>query len=282
MPVPKPRAGENENDFVGRCMGSDTMQSEFPDQDQRAAVCYQAWRDKAALPVCTKAAAVELRTDDVNEEERSVKARISTDRTDSDLDVVLPQGLRWDRFRKNPVVLFMHDPFGLPIGTSMWQKVGKRDVLAKTRFANTEFADELFKMFAGGFLRAWSLGMDPMTVKRRDITQSDVRKRTDWAGARYIIEAAEVVEYSAVTIPANEDALNRAFTKGKFAHVRPIMEYRWSQLDKAGPISDTVTGGRRVRPVKVEPIRSVKVVRPTVGGVQAAIDREVRRVTGQL
>ena len=39
MPIPKPRQGESTDDFMGRCMGNDTMLAEYPDQSQRAAVC---------------------------------------------------------------------------------------------------------------------------------------------------------------------------------------------------------------------------------------------------
>jgi lambda family phage portal protein len=38
--MPTPSAGENEKDFVSRCMADDTMISEYPDSTQRAAVCY--------------------------------------------------------------------------------------------------------------------------------------------------------------------------------------------------------------------------------------------------
>jgi hypothetical protein len=44
MPLPKPRSGEKQNDFVSRCMDNDTMKSEYPDQAQRTAVCYSQWR----------------------------------------------------------------------------------------------------------------------------------------------------------------------------------------------------------------------------------------------
>lgn len=46
MPLPKPGKGEPENGFIGRCMGDPKMRSEFPDQKQRAAVCYAQWRRK--------------------------------------------------------------------------------------------------------------------------------------------------------------------------------------------------------------------------------------------
>jgi len=39
-----PRAGENEDEFISRCMSS--LEGEFPDQDQRLAVCYSSWEDR--------------------------------------------------------------------------------------------------------------------------------------------------------------------------------------------------------------------------------------------
>lgn len=44
MPLPKPRKGEEEDDFIGRCMSDETMKKEYPDNDQRVAVCYSQWR----------------------------------------------------------------------------------------------------------------------------------------------------------------------------------------------------------------------------------------------
>ncbi len=38
MPLPKPRSGENEQEFISRCMSE--IADEFPDEKQRAAVCY--------------------------------------------------------------------------------------------------------------------------------------------------------------------------------------------------------------------------------------------------
>ena len=39
MPMPKPADGESKKDFLSRCMGDEMMNSEFPDNDQRYAVC---------------------------------------------------------------------------------------------------------------------------------------------------------------------------------------------------------------------------------------------------
>ena len=44
MPIPKPRKGETEDKFIGRCMGNDTIKSDYPENKQRLAVCYGSWR----------------------------------------------------------------------------------------------------------------------------------------------------------------------------------------------------------------------------------------------
>ena len=46
MPIPKPKKDEKKDDFISRCMGDDVMNTEYPDQDQRMAVCSTQWRNK--------------------------------------------------------------------------------------------------------------------------------------------------------------------------------------------------------------------------------------------
>jgi hypothetical protein len=41
-----PNAGEKEGDYISRCISSLEMMDEFPDEKQRAAVCYSYWRKK--------------------------------------------------------------------------------------------------------------------------------------------------------------------------------------------------------------------------------------------
>lgn len=41
----KPTGAETEDEFISRCMGDSQMNAEFPDQEQRAAVCYSYWRE---------------------------------------------------------------------------------------------------------------------------------------------------------------------------------------------------------------------------------------------
>ena len=45
MPLPKPNPQENKKEFVMRCMSDDTMVKEFPETDQRLAVCSTTYEE---------------------------------------------------------------------------------------------------------------------------------------------------------------------------------------------------------------------------------------------
>ena len=47
MPLPKPSKNEKQSEFVSKCMGDNMMNKDFPDQKQRAAVCYSQFKRKA-------------------------------------------------------------------------------------------------------------------------------------------------------------------------------------------------------------------------------------------
>lgn len=47
MPIPKREEGEEAQKFMGRCMTSEVMKSEYPEQKQRVAVCMQSSRSQA-------------------------------------------------------------------------------------------------------------------------------------------------------------------------------------------------------------------------------------------
>ena len=43
MPIPTPGQDETKDEFIERCMGDETMKEEYPDGDQRLAVCMAQW-----------------------------------------------------------------------------------------------------------------------------------------------------------------------------------------------------------------------------------------------
>tara|TARA_R100000008_G_scaffold84344_1_gene71512 strand:+ start:1829 stop:3070 length:1242 start_codon:yes stop_codon:yes gene_type:complete len=48
MPLPTPKKGQDKKDFVNICMDNLKMVKEFPDDEQRAAVCYSQWEKSSA------------------------------------------------------------------------------------------------------------------------------------------------------------------------------------------------------------------------------------------
>lgn len=42
MPIPKPKPGESDSAFMSRCIFDETMLNEYPNRNQRLAVCYDA------------------------------------------------------------------------------------------------------------------------------------------------------------------------------------------------------------------------------------------------
>lgn len=150
------------------------------------------------------------------DEERWVKGIISTVDPDADGDVIPPDALSWERYQANPVVLFNHD-LNSPIGFSDEVTVDAGgQVRARTRFGSTPEAQKVYQLMKDKVLRTFSVGFIPMEFKMRG--QPGFQKALDDAMMRYpgridaskvgrILQKALVVEYSVVTIPANEHAV---------------------------------------------------------------------------
>ena len=151
----------------------------------------------------------ELKAIDV--ESRTITALISTATKDRMGEVLLPGGADIRQFNKNPVVLFAHNYSEPPIGRALWTKKTKEGILSKVEFAKTQFAEEIFQLYKDGFMRAFSVGFIPKKWDDGEIAGKDCdndkkprRTYTEW----------EMVEYSAVPVPANPDALALALQKG--------------------------------------------------------------------
>jgi len=142
---------------------------------------------------------------DIDEDERSLTAIINTDTVDRDGEVLLPKGANLENFMKNPVVLWAHDYYDTPIARALWIKKGRGRITAKAKFADTDKAEEVYQLYKGGFLNAFSVGFDPGSP--REPKPEEIKANPDWANARRIYETWELLEFSAVPVPANPDAL---------------------------------------------------------------------------
>lgn len=153
--------------------------------------------EESSPPTRTPASAV---TSSINAEEKTLEIVISTKKQDRQGDIVEPAGLNFTEYLKNPVVLWAHDMSQPPVGKIIGIKRDDNQVTATVKFAETEFSNEVFNLYSDGYLNAWSVGFIPKKWTRLP--------KKDGAGAH--ITEAEVVEVSAVPVPANPEALTKA------------------------------------------------------------------------
>ena len=129
----------------------------------------------------------------------------STDTPDRYQDVV-DQDWRLDDFRANPVILWGHDYGQPPIG-----KASRVDVQNGTLVADIEWdmgsdlGAQVARQFHEGFLNAVSVGFRPSrAVPRASLGEDDPR----FGERGYVYYGNQLLEISAVTIPANPEALS--------------------------------------------------------------------------
>jgi hypothetical protein len=186
----------------------------------------------------TRSAALCHKDLSIDEEARTVDGVLSTEEVDRDGDVVLTRGLNLDRFRANPVVLFMHDPHA-PIGKcndgpKVRRRKGINQLVGRTQFAETPLACEIFGLVMGEFLKGQSIAMLPSTMKLRAPKPDELRK-AHFKGARTVIEYGEVIEYSIVSVPANAESLTTAMTKGLVRETETFFEPFIKAVTDASP-----------------------------------------------
>jgi len=152
----------------------------------------------------------------VNEDARTVEYVMSDDSVDSYGEIV-DQSWRLDRFKKNPVVLYGHNRANgflgslkqeetLPIGRVVKgpeRKGNKKEgyrLVGTVEFAAEEinpFAERVFRLVKGGFLRGGSVGFYP----------HDVRREKHDGEERYVLADNELFEFSITPLQANANAV---------------------------------------------------------------------------
>ena len=147
---------------------------------------------------------------------RSIRHIITSLTVDRDGEVVVPKGVKTDNFKDNPVVLFAHDYNSLPIGKNIALRVEDDKIIATTQFADTELGREAYKLYKEGFMNAWSIGF--ISLK-----SSDEKVLPNQTGKTY--QEWELLEYSAVSVPSNPQALTVARSKGfDISEIEKIMK----------------------------------------------------------
>lgn len=138
--------------------------------------------------------------------EMRLRVTISTKGRDRHGDILEPGGAQVAAFLKNPVVLWAHEHRSLPIGRVTGLTRDGESLKAEVSFADTAFAREVYGLYETGFLKAWSVGFLPL--------EWEVLEDEEGRFEGYHVRSWELVELSAVPVPANPEALTEALVKG--------------------------------------------------------------------
>ncbi len=144
----------------------------------------------------------------VDAESRVIDFVISSGAVDREGDTIAANGWELENFRKNPVVLFAHDHGEPPIARALSVATKDGKLTARTEFMAPDlsaFSHMIFRMYAEGFMRAVSVGFQPLEWS---FAKEEERK----LGIDF--HRQELLEFSAVPVPANPEALVQARAKG--------------------------------------------------------------------
>jgi uncharacterized protein len=148
----------------------------------------------------------------IDEKARTIEFVASTEAVDRYGDIIRTSGWKYQNYLKNPVFLWAHRSGDPPIGKCVDLKIESNPpALVQTiEFADAKtygFADTIFNLFKNGFMRAVSVGFMPT---EQPIPITDLEGYT----TGYEFVGQELLELSAVPIPANQEALARGVQKG--------------------------------------------------------------------
>lgn len=161
----------------------------------------------------------------------------STAAIDRQGDSVDQAGWELGNFKQNPVLLWAHDYQELPIGKVVSAEVVDGKLVAEFVFAPEEAnpkAQQVKNLYEGGYLNASSVGFIPLERQG------------------HIITRAELLELSLVPVPANQEAIRLAISKGfdisaiekdlqkgevaDVMDVREAYEMKWENWEKIGDV----------------------------------------------
>lgn len=144
----------------------------------------------------------------LNEQERTIEMVGSTESFDRYNDRMTMVGAKLDNYKKNPVILANHN-YGYSekpsvIGRALDVHVEGNKLIFIIQFAETDNAKDWWYLYSKGFMNASSIGFIPLKYTPNDQGGYDF---LEW----------ELLELSLVAVPANQEALQRAFENGKIS-----------------------------------------------------------------
>jgi Escherichia/Staphylococcus phage prohead protease len=182
------------------------------DELQRAVRQHLARPAQAESAIRRVAFVPELRA--TNEAKRHITFVSSTEDQDRYGDVIRVNGWDTKQYKRNPIFLWAHRSGDPPIGKCVELHTESQPVPALVQtieFADAKtypFADTIYNLYRNKFLRSVSVGFRPLEQPQH-INDAN----GEWTGG-YEFTRQELLELSAVPLPANPQAVARAIDAG--------------------------------------------------------------------
>ena len=146
------------------------------------------------------------------------KAVITTDTIDRDGEVVIPAGMNSKEYERNPTLLFGHDA-AKPIGKMIELRRESDSIYGEFALAPRPeqhqgewLPDTVGSLMRFGALRGVSIGFTPQAGGMRQASKADIERYG--SGVKRVFSKWTLLEVSVVSIPANQEALITAVSKG--------------------------------------------------------------------
>lgn len=139
----------------------------------------------------------------VEKKEGKLTAIASSEVKDRMGDTILISGWQLKNFKKNPVIPFAHNYSEMPVGIAKKLRIEGKNLIFEPEFHEiTQLAREVKAMYEADppIMKAFSVGFIPLETE-------DVKKDEKGFFGPQIIKKAELLEISAVPVPANQEAL---------------------------------------------------------------------------
>jgi HK97 family phage prohead protease len=197
---------------------------------------------------------------------RRLRFTISTSTVDRDRDVITQTGWQLDNYLRNPVVLWAHTSWDLPIARSVAMEPNGAALVATAEFAPADvypFAETVYQLVQAGYLRATSVGFRPL----------EMTYDTERNGYNFLRQ--ELLEWSIVPVPCNAQCLVDA--KGQGIDLAPLKAWAERTLDTLSDEPGMWLPKARVAEVfaLLEP-KTISVPAPPRGPLASSLARYVR------
>ena len=207
---------------------------------------------------------------------------VSTNDIDAHGERINVDGIDLKDFKKNPVVLWGHDGFNLPIAkaTKIWKQDGK--LMARALFyLKDEFATKVYNYILDGFLNAVSIG----------------GKIKEWGSDGMTISRLLMKEFSVVSVPANQNALvvNKSLNSEQLGELNILANsYARKILSKKGGVTELQSSAKTLLKLATtlmeltngetdgEMVNDTKLTRRVVLRQAQAVDQQVETVIRQI